>query len=458
MKNRPLFKLTLFGGFRLVDSDGQPLALGARKSKALLAWLAINPEREHPREKLAALLWPDSEEVAARHSLRQALAGLRKIFPVELGLLNASKEFISLNSELMAIDVREFIALLDKGDADSLDQAIELYSGEFLEGCNPHSDMFNEWGLTYRHDFSERAAVAIETRLSQRMASGEYEQAVNLAMRLLAIDSVRESAYRALMVAHSQLGNHASALRWYRRCQHVLLQELDVAPDEETEEIYQSLLSMSQMDTPGAVLRSADDEQQQAFQYTDSTTVSRDNYRVLYQVEAAVEGILDHIGGQSFLIRGEAGSYKSVLATEIESLAKSHGFFCCRKKLSAKVDNNDEAVLKDLLSSFSSCLARYSQLPEQQTSCDVALHSSQPESVEIIKLVQAVASHQPVLLIIEHIHESSMETLNVLAELISIAGNHAILLLMTSQFKGEALDPVWRGAMRGAPLTTIDMS
>ena len=91
MKNKYLLKLTLFGGFRIMDNDGETLVLGARKSKALLAWLAMNLDHEHPREKLAALLWPDSEGAAARHSLRQALTGLRKIIPSDMGVINSSK-------------------------------------------------------------------------------------------------------------------------------------------------------------------------------------------------------------------------------------------------------------------------------------------------------------------------------------------------------------------------------
>ena len=65
--------------------------------------------------------------------------------------------------------------------------------------------------------------------------------------------------------------------------------------------------------------------------------------------------------------------------------------------------------------------------------------------------------NQPVLLVVENIHLASLETLKLLAGLIAAAGNGAILLVMTSCFEGEPLDPVWRGAMRGAPLTTVDL-
>lgn len=72
-------ELTLFGGFQLVDAATSPITVSARKVKALLAWLAMHQGRHQPRERLALLLWEESDEVQARHSLRQALSGLRKV-------------------------------------------------------------------------------------------------------------------------------------------------------------------------------------------------------------------------------------------------------------------------------------------------------------------------------------------------------------------------------------------
>ncbi len=472
MENKQQIRLTLFGGFRLVGPDGNMLVSAARKSKALLAWLAINPDIQHPREKLAALLWPDSEEVAARHSLRQALTGLRKIIPADSNLLKTSKEFIYLNSDLIEVDVQNFLKALSKGDTNSLEHAVELYTGEFLEGCNPDSDMFNEWGMVYRNDYNERAAAAIELLLSQHLNNKDenrnYEQVISLALRLIAIDSVRESAYRALMLAHIRLGNHATALRWYRRCQHVLKLELDVYPDAETEALYKEELLSYNNHNPSLSTNNNNSKLASnkitGIQMPVFGGVGKDNQRVLYQVSMAIGGILDGIGGQSFLIRGENGVGKSELMTEIITLAKTHGFFCCHKKLSAKANASDEIILKELVQSFSNCLLNYPEescvVPDEKTksTCEINV-ASKLENVDedISRLVKATASFQPIMLVVEHLHEAKMGTLNMLAELISSAGNCSMLLILTSHYEGEPLDPVWRGAMRGAPLTTIDM-
>ncbi|HEY7566410.1 MAG TPA: hypothetical protein VH762_02490, partial [Gemmatimonadaceae bacterium] len=65
--------LTTLGTLRL-DRDGVPVtgAAAQRLRLALLSVLAASP-RGMSRETLAALLWGESDEERARHSLEQAL-------------------------------------------------------------------------------------------------------------------------------------------------------------------------------------------------------------------------------------------------------------------------------------------------------------------------------------------------------------------------------------------------
>ena len=66
-------------GFQARLDAGPPSGLPRRRAKALLAYLALPPERVHPRDKLAALLWGDLSDEHARQTLRQALATLRRV-------------------------------------------------------------------------------------------------------------------------------------------------------------------------------------------------------------------------------------------------------------------------------------------------------------------------------------------------------------------------------------------
>src|SRR5438093_13141914 len=80
MTNSARFHLRLLGRFALTagEGDSTPIRLSTRKAGALLAYLAMSPDQTASREELAALLWGDCLDQQARHSLRQALASLRK--------------------------------------------------------------------------------------------------------------------------------------------------------------------------------------------------------------------------------------------------------------------------------------------------------------------------------------------------------------------------------------------
>ena len=58
--------------------EGSRLSFALRKAQALLLYLAVEGGL-HPRGKLAALLWPDSEPQSARTALRNALTLLRRL-------------------------------------------------------------------------------------------------------------------------------------------------------------------------------------------------------------------------------------------------------------------------------------------------------------------------------------------------------------------------------------------
>src|SRR5712691_6198626 len=72
-----LLRLAVLGAPE-VFHDGARLTFTLRKAQALLIYLAVEGGM-HSRNKLTALLWPDSEPRDARRSLRNALTPLRSV-------------------------------------------------------------------------------------------------------------------------------------------------------------------------------------------------------------------------------------------------------------------------------------------------------------------------------------------------------------------------------------------
>ena len=77
MNSTQSLSLSVLGPF-VLRADGCEVTGLPRKAQALLAFLALQPDRKIPREIVADLLWTHSGPDQARHSLRQTLVALRK--------------------------------------------------------------------------------------------------------------------------------------------------------------------------------------------------------------------------------------------------------------------------------------------------------------------------------------------------------------------------------------------
>ncbi len=106
-------RLHLFGGFRLEDAKGEAITIPLRKAEGLLAYLAMAPGKTATREKLATLLWGESDQHRARQSLRQALFALTRAFAqAEVSALRLESQMVSLNPNSIWVDVGEFETLM----------------------------------------------------------------------------------------------------------------------------------------------------------------------------------------------------------------------------------------------------------------------------------------------------------------------------------------------------------
>ena len=101
----------LFGGFRVErERDGQ-IWLTGKRGPAIIAYLARCPGMAAPREKLADLLWGDSDSEHSRNSLRQTLSVLRRdLMRAGVDIIQSRKDMIGLKADAVGVDVEEFEA------------------------------------------------------------------------------------------------------------------------------------------------------------------------------------------------------------------------------------------------------------------------------------------------------------------------------------------------------------
>ena len=71
-------KLSFLGPMQVELNDETDLAFGYDKVRGLLAYLAVESDRSHARERLAGLFWPEFSNSSALKNLSQALFRLRR--------------------------------------------------------------------------------------------------------------------------------------------------------------------------------------------------------------------------------------------------------------------------------------------------------------------------------------------------------------------------------------------
>src|SRR5262245_38102978 len=136
----------VLGGFDArIGSEG-PLDIANRKTRALLAYLALPAGRAHSRDKLTGLLWSDRGDEQARNSLRQALAELgRALAAVAPAALIKGRDTLALDPRAAEIDAQQFEQLAASNQSGDLRHAAELYAGDLLDGFGVRDATFEEW-------------------------------------------------------------------------------------------------------------------------------------------------------------------------------------------------------------------------------------------------------------------------------------------------------------------------
>jgi TolB-like protein/cytochrome c-type biogenesis protein CcmH/NrfG len=231
------FKLHLLGGFRVQDAEGRPLELTGRKGPAIIAYLARCPGMTAPREKLADLLWSDSDSGHSRNSLRQALSVLRQdLSACGAAILRSNKDTIALSAIDSDVDILETAP--SARSAGQLEEVISVYTGPFLDGFFSGSSSFEDWAAVEREKL---LALAIGT-LEKLARLVDVETGLAVARRLLALDATREASYRLKMELLALSGQRDRAVRTFEACRAMLQKEFGVDVSPETRKLWQSLL------------------------------------------------------------------------------------------------------------------------------------------------------------------------------------------------------------------------
>jgi predicted ATPase/DNA-binding SARP family transcriptional activator len=213
------------------------------KAEALLYYLCVTGQA-HTRLALAGLLWGQWPDSQALVNLSQTLSNLRRLLGDHL---EVSRDIIGWRRQSdYWLDVESLCVVVEKPihelDAETLRHAVEHYRGDFLEGFYVRdAPEFEEWMLRERARWREGVLHALAVLAGQQVARGQWEEAVGLLRRIVALEPWREEVHRQLMWLLARAGQRSAALAQYEICRRQLAEELDVEPSQETETLYQRI-------------------------------------------------------------------------------------------------------------------------------------------------------------------------------------------------------------------------
>jgi DNA-binding SARP family transcriptional activator/tetratricopeptide (TPR) repeat protein len=451
----PRLELTLLGGFAARDAEHGLLHLPRRKAEALLAYLACGGGSSHPRDKLAALLWPDVSDAQARHSLRQTLASLRQALPP--GALRIDGPTVGLDPDTADVDVLTFRRLAAEGTPGALAHAAAMYGGDFLAGLDVRdAPPFEEWLQSEREALRDLALTSLARVLAWQRDANDPAGALHTALRLLALDPLQEVVHRTVMRLMAAQGRRDAALRQYQTCVDLLQRELGVEPEAETKQLYREILRQREHSRP-----SVDDARDRADLPAPASPPAPLGETALVgrrwemdRLRAGLDAVWDG-RGIGFALLGEAGIGKSRLAGEMMAEATvrgGRGLVGCAheseqilafgvwrdlfrvpampREVLSKLDARQRADLAPLLS----------EAPGSSAPTGDALQ----EFEAVTALLAALAGLSPTLVLLEDVHWADEMSLRLLAFATRRLASAPVAFLVTAREEELAAVPYVR--------------
>ena len=255
-----LLRITLFGQVQIDHMDQAPQTKVTATGQSVLAYLLLQRDRYHPRDVLAGTFWGDRSQKRARRCLNTTLWRLRQALepdgvPRGTYLQTTPTGEVSFNWDSNHwLDVAAFEEQIDRvlakpaptltiEDVEILKQALDLYTGELLEGY------YDDWVLRERERMHRLYMNSLAHLMFYYKYSGLFMEGLEFGQLILDQNPIREEIHREMMLLYLEAGQRTSAIRQYELCTEALDTELGITPMEVTQALYQQIL-----DTPGNVI------------------------------------------------------------------------------------------------------------------------------------------------------------------------------------------------------------
>jgi predicted ATPase/DNA-binding SARP family transcriptional activator len=212
---------------------------------ALFKALLSAPGHRLGRDHLLELFWPEIEPEQGAIRLRATVHRLRR------ALGDAGAHLIQYRHETLALVAGDTHDWLDAGAFEAAARAalagdaaapcraaLALHHGEYLP-----EDPYAEWAVSRREEIRSFHVALLLHAAPLYERAGEHEEAEACLRAVLVVDRCHEEAASALMRLYAGAGRPTQACRVYERLAAALRDDLDLAPEAETQRLYRAFVA-----------------------------------------------------------------------------------------------------------------------------------------------------------------------------------------------------------------------
>ncbi|GAA2041415.1 hypothetical protein GCM10009757_03880 [Streptomyces cheonanensis] len=249
--------------------EGERLALGGVRQRAVLGFLLLHANTPVTTRQLIDALWDDNEPATARKILQNAVSGLRRTLAADGGQarsaprsLPARERGYVLHVPPHRLDLARYARLVERGRARLvagawepaarlLQEALALWRGHAL------ADLI-EAGVAWPEltALEEDRWEVLGDKITAELMLGRLAEVTAELSVVTAAEPARERLCAQLMLALYQSGRQADALERYRRTRSAVVEELGALPGRELRDLERAILVQSPViGSPGAAAR-----------------------------------------------------------------------------------------------------------------------------------------------------------------------------------------------------------
>jgi DNA-binding SARP family transcriptional activator len=231
----------VLGPLEIVD-EGEPVAIGGRKQRMVLAMLLLEAGRVVSSERLIDAVWGEEPPRTATTSLQNSISKLRK--QLGAGTLVTRPPGYQLSIEPEQLDLARCRRLLDEAReaeparrGEILRSALALWRGTALADFADE-----EFARADAARLEELRLTVLEQRIEADIATGHHPEVVGELEALVAEHPLREQLRAQLMQSLYRSGRQAEALSCYQEARKALVDELGLEPSPALQSLHGAIL------------------------------------------------------------------------------------------------------------------------------------------------------------------------------------------------------------------------